>query len=320
MSFSIIGTGKSVPEHIVTNDMLSEFLDTSDEWIVERTGIKVRHVMTSETLLDLAAKASEDALKDAGITAKDVDMIICSTLQGDYVSPALSCLVAESIGCDTGFVFDMNMGCSGFIFALETADSFLECGRARRILIVCAEALSRHIDWNDRSTCVLFGDGAGAVVVEKSDSKVDFITKVNGSYEELYIPGEEGNNPYKSKCCDVRYLKMNGREIFKFAVSSIVSDAKELLDKNGMTTDDISFYILHQANLRIINSARQRLKQDEEKFPHNVETHGNTSSASIPMLLDDLNKSGKLKNGMTLMLSAFGAGLSRGACIIKWSK
>lgn len=320
MGFSIIGTGKAVPGHVVTNEMLSEFLETNDEWISTRTGIKNRNVITDETLLGLAANAAEAAVADAGIPVSDIDMIVVSTLQGDFISPSLSCLVAEKIGSTADKVFDINMGCCGFVFALDLADTYLSAGKADCILVVCAEALSKLVDWNDRSTCVLFGDGAGAAVLKKSDNKSDIITKIEGGYENLFIPGQRGNSPYALRKDGPEYLAMNGQEIFKFAVSSIVEDISTVLEKNKYSCEDVSYFLLHQANLRIINFSRQRLGQPEEKFPHNVENYGNTSSASIPILLDDLNKQGKLKKDDLIVLSAFGAGLARGTCLIKWGK
>ncbi|MBP3360970.1 MAG: ketoacyl-ACP synthase III [Clostridia bacterium] len=320
MGFSIIGTGKSVPGHVVTNEMLSRFLETNDEWISSRTGIKNRNVITDETLLGLASEAAEAAVSDAGISVADIDMIVVSTLQGDFVSPALSCLVAQKIGSSADKVFDINMGCCGFVFALDLADTYLSAGKAECVLVVCAESLSKLVDWTDRSTCVLFGDGAGAVVLKKSDNKAEIITKIEGGYENLYIPGRMGNSPYAVKKDGSEYLAMNGREIFKFAVSSIVEDIGTVLENNSLSCEDVSYFLLHQANLRIINFSRQRLGQPEEKFPHNVENYGNTSSASIPILLDDLNKQGMLKKDDLIVFSAFGAGLARGTCLIKWGR
>lgn len=320
MSFSIIGTGMAVPEKIVTNDMLTEFLDTSDEWISERTGIKQRRVITDESLVELAAKAGKLAMDDAGMLPDDIDAVICSTLQGDFISPALSCLVSKELGIKTGRVIDVNMGCCGFIFALDTADSFISSGKAKNVLVVCAEQLSKVIDWNDRSTCVLFGDGAGAAIVTRSDETTDIRLKVDGAYDKLFIPQSKGNSPYKSNDRGDSYINMNGQEIFKFAVSSITTDIKKLLSDNNLTSEDISYFVLHQANLRIINFARQRLGLSEQQVPHNAENYGNTSSASVIIMLDELNKSEKIKYGDKVVLCAFGAGLSRGSCLFTWGK
>ena len=319
MSFTITGTGKSVPAQIVTNDMLTDFLDTSDEWITERTGIKTRHIIENESLLEHAAEAAKEAISDAGVTPDDIDAVICSTLQGDFVSPSLSCLLSKEVGIKTGRMLDVNMGCCGFVYALDAADSYIMSGRAEKVLVVCAEHLTKMADWTDRGTCVLFGDGAGAVVVEKSDTMTDFVLDIDGNSEPLNILGYGSNCPYSEKA-DRGYLKMSGQEIFKFAVSSITTDIKNILKKNSLTVDDISHFVLHQANMRIISFAQQRLKLSDEKVPHNVEEYGNTSSASIPLVLDDLNKNGKLEKGAKIVLSAFGAGLSRGACVIEWGK
>ena len=320
MSFTIIGTGKAVPKKMVTNDMLAEFLDTSDEWISERTGIRQRRVITDETVLSLAAEAGKDAMSDAGISPEEIDAVVCSTLQGDFISPSLSCLVAKELGIKTGRMIDLNMGCCGFIFALDVADGYIGSGRAENVLVICAEQISKIVDWNDRSTCVLFGDGAGAAVVRKSDTLTDFSLKTDGNSAPLYINGKSGNCPYRTNTPEDEFLKMNGQEIFKFAVSSITSDIRGILKKNDLPDDDISYYVLHQANLRIINFARVRLKLDDEKVPHNVEHYGNTSSASVAIMLDELNKEDKLKKGDKVVLCAFGAGLARAACVFEWGK
>lgn len=317
MSFNIIGTGSCLPELVMTNNDLSKFLDTSDEWIKTRTGIEERHILKDETLLDLATNASLSALENAGVNPNEIDMIICSTLRGDYISPSLSCLVSKNIGTSCGRMFDMNMGCSGFLYALDMANAFFESNKVKKVLIVCAEAMSRLVDWEDRSTCVLFGDGAGAVVLGEGDGFGSIHLSIDGSMENLNVPSEMGNFPYNDKKTK-SYLHMVGKEIYKFAVSSIVSDIKYILSKDGLRAEDVSYYLLHQANMRIIESAKSKLLVGSEKFPCNMNRVGNTSSASIPILLDEINKRGKLKKGMNLVFSAFGAGLSTGVCTIKW--
>lgn len=320
MSFIITGTGSSLPEYAMTNDDFCGFLETSDEWIKTRTGISKRHILKSEKLTDIAVKAANLALENAGAAPSEIDLLICTTLQGDYISPSMSCLVAKKLGLTLSRVFDVNMGCSGFVFALDMAKAYFESGRAHKALIVSAESMSRLIDWRDRKTCVLFGDGAGAVVLEKGEGISEIELTVDGAEENLNIPGTFGNFPFEDRPRVESALYMNGKEIYKFAVSSIVRDIEGILYREGMTPDDIAFFLLHQANIRILESAREKLGQSPEKFPYNMDLCGNTSSASIPMLLDKIHREGRLKKGDKIVLSTFGAGLSSGACIIEWVK
>ena len=318
MSFKIIGTGSCHPKRCVTNDQLAAFLDTSDEWISTRTGIRERRVVTDETILDLACEASEAALQNAGVKAEELDFIIFTTLQGDFISPSMCCLLSKRLGAVCTRLLDMNMACPGFIYALDIADSHFKSGKAEKGLVVSAEAMSRIVDWNDRSTCVLFGDGAGAAVLEKGDGFKEAIFTVDGGYENINVPVWGGNSPFSAPAEQKAFLTMNGQEVYIFAVSSIVQQINAILEKNGMTADEPSFYILHQANIRIIESARKKLKQPQEKFPINLDRYGNTSSATIPMLLDELNGQGRLKKGDKLVLCGFGAGLVTGTCILEW--
>ncbi len=318
MSFRIIGTGSCHPKRCVTNDQLAEFLDTSDEWISTRTGIRERRVVTDENILDLACAASEAALQNAGVKAEELDFIIFTTLQGDFISPSMSSLLTKRLGAVCTRLLDMNMACPGFIYALDVADSFFKAGKAEKGLVVSAEAMSRIVDWNDRSTCVLFGDGAGAAVLEKGEGFKEAIFTVDGGYEHINIPVWGGNSPFSAKNEQKAFLTMNGQEVYIFAVSSIVQQITKILERNGMTADEPSFYILHQANIRIIESARKKLKQPAEKFPINLDRYGNTSSSTVPMLLDELNRQGRLKKGDKLVLCGFGAGLITGTCILEW--
>lgn len=315
----IIGTGRAHPAKVVTNAMLEQFLDTNDEWIKERTGIAERRVITSEKLEDMAAEASRLAIKDAGIEPTDIDYIICSNVVNEYVTPALSCIIQGAIGAKCACV-DINAACSGFIYALDMADDRIRSGKAKNILVVAAEEPSRMVDWSDRGTCVLFGDGAGAVVVTGGKgmlcSRLTTVSKTDCLYYERkleptpYITKEEFGGP----------LYMNGREVFKTAVLSSSYDIKKLLDKSGLKPADIKYYVLHQANMRIIEAVANQLKLDMSYFPHNVDRCGNTSSASVALLLDELSRDGKLQNGDKLVLSAFGAGFTTGTCIIEWNK
>lgn len=315
----IIGTGRAHPAKVVTNAMLEKFLDTSDEWIRTRTGMAERRLITSEKLEDLAAEASRRAIADAGLKPSDIDYIICSNVVNEYITPSLSCIVQGAIGAKCACV-DVNAACSGFIYALDMADDRLKSGKAKNILVIAAEEPTRMVDWSDRALCVLFGDGAGAVVVTQGDglicsrltttSKIDCLHYVRRLEPTPYITKEEYSAP----------MYMNGKEVFKTAVLSSSRDIKMLLDEAGLKPSDIKYYVLHQANLRIIEAIANWLKLDMSHFPTNVERCGNTSSASVPLLLDEMAREGKLQRGDKILMSAFGAGFTTGACILEWTK
>lgn len=313
----IIGTGSAIPKKIVTNDMLSEFLDTSDAWIYPRTGIKHRHVISDEKLEDLAASAAEKALENAGMKAEDLDFIICSNVVNEYVTPSLSCIIQGAIGA-TCPCLDINCACAGFIYALDIAESFYKAGRVKNVLIVCAEEPSRMTSWKDRNVCVLFGDGAGAAVLTEGDNIKGIKLSAASATDKLYQIRTLEPTPYITKEEESISLQMKGQDVFKFAVKASTGDIKYLLDKLGMAAGDVDHYLLHQANIRIIRSIKDFLEQPDEKFPTNVETHGNSSSASCPILLDECNRNGILKRGETIALSAFGAGFISGAVIMEW--
>jgi 3-oxoacyl-[acyl-carrier-protein] synthase-3 len=315
----IIGTGRAHPAKVVTNAMLEQFLDTSDEWIKTRTGMSERRVISSEKLEDLAAEASLQAIADAGLKPADIDYIICSNVVNEYITPGLSCIVQGAIGAKCACV-DVNAACSGFIYALDMADDRLKSGKAKNILVVAAEEPTRMVDWDDRSLCVLFGDGAGAVVVTEGEgmicsrltttSKIDCLHYLRKLEPTPYITKEEYSAP----------MYMNGKEVFKTAVLSSSRDIKVMLDEACLKPSDIKYYVLHQANMRIIEAIANWLKLDMSHFPTNVERCGNTSSASVPLLLDELAREGKLQKGDKILMSAFGAGFTTGACIIEWTK
>ena len=319
MSFTILGTGSSAPQLTVDNNKLSEFVETNDAWIAQRTGIRSRRILQKETLTNLASESAKKALEDAQTNPQELDLILCSTLQGDYLTPSLACLVQEQIKASCMAV-DINAACSGFIYALDMAQAYFQAGKAQKILIVCAEAMSRIVDWRDRATCVLFGDGAGAVVLGKGDDLMALRTTAQGSLESLHAPVFMGNSPFAQASEEKAYLYMNGQEVYKFAVSSVEADVDFALKQANLSPDDIDCYLLHQANSRIIEAARKRLGQPSEKFPTNIDRYGNTSSASIPILMDELSRSGHLKKGDKLLLNAFGAGMTTGVCILKWNK
>lgn len=315
----ILGTGSANPSCVVTNQMLEGFLDTSDQWITERTGIKERRVISSETLVDLAVDAARKALADSGVSVEELDFIICSNVVNEYSTPALSCIIQGEIGA-TCPCLDINAACAGFIFALDMAEDKLRAGKADKILIVCAEEPTRMVDWNDRNTCVLFGDGAGAVVVGQGDAMKAVKLTTASRTEVLYQLRRLEPTPYLKSENTFAPLVMKGRDVFKTAVSSSTADIRELLEKTGIDSADVKYFVLHQANERIIDSIRGLLGEQPEKFPHNVEHYGNTSSASVPILIDELSREGKLQKGDILVMSAFGAGFTTGACIIEWTK
>ncbi|MCI8388243.1 MAG: ketoacyl-ACP synthase III [Clostridiales bacterium] len=317
MSFRILGTGMFVPERIVKNDELSNYVDTNDEWIVQRVGIKERRIATHETCTDMAAEAAKAALDNAGIDASDLDLIIASTVSGDYASPSLACMVQKRIGA-TCMAFDVSAACSAFLFLLETAAGYFARGKAKKVLVVSSERLSRILDWSDRSTCVIFGDGAGAVVLEEGDNYIDAVFNVTGDNEVLKIPMYTGESPFNTVEPEKPVIHMMGQETFKYAVTSICNDVKALLEQNNLTLDDIKYIVPHQANKRIIDMSARRLGVPVEKFCLNIDRYGNTSSASVPIVLDELNRNGSLNRGDLLLLTAFGGGLSDAACLIKW--
>lgn len=314
----IIGTGSAHPKCAVTNQMLEQFLETTDEWITERTGIKERCVISSEKLEDMACEAAMKALENANLTPADIDFLICSNVVNEYVTPALSCIIQGKIGATCPTV-DINAACAGFIYAMDIADDKLKAGKAKNILIVCAEEPSRMVSWQNRSTCVLFGDGAGAAVVTAGDELKAIRLTTSSLTEVLYYQRTLEPTPYISKEENFEPLVMRGREVFKHAVTNSNRDIKTLLDQTGLAPADIKYYVLHQANRRIIDSIRNFLGVEEERVPHNVERYGNISSAALPALLDELNRAGKLQKGDKLVFSAFGAGFTTGACIIEWA-
>lgn len=315
----ILGTGSALPAYTLTNDRLTEFLDTSDEWIRTRTGIQTRQMLTDETLLSLGKEAALNALDNAGVRVEDVDYLLCCTVQGDTVTPSLACLLQKEIGVNCPAV-DINGACAGFIYALDMADAYLKSGKAKRILIICAEGMSRLVDWTDRATCVLFGDGAGAVVVDGAENLFCAHLTSDGNVVPLNLYPNPGNSPFAIDPKPMTSLYMDGPEIYKFAVSHSSSDLKQVVEKAGLGLDEIDYYLLHQANKRILDAVRTRLKQPEGKFPMNIYKRGNCSSASIPILLDETNRAGALHSGDNLALSAFGAGLTTGACVLRWTR
>lgn len=315
----IIGTGIALPSLVVSNAKISEFLDTSDDWIITRTGIKERRILSKETLLDLAVTAAQNAINSAGIDAKEIDFIICSNVANNYITPSLSSIVQGRINAVCPCI-DINVACTGFIYALDMADAYFSTGRYKKILIICAEEPSKFVDWTARDASILFGDGAGAVVVsnEKRENMIAMHLNTTCSTEPLYYQRSMEKNPFNEIDQVSNPLVMNGKEVYKLAVSSSISDIKNVFEQSNLKPADVTYYLLHQANIRILETIRDFLDEPIEKFPRNIEKYGNTSSATIPILLDELNKDGKLKENDLIVMSAFGAGFCTGACILKW--
>ncbi|MFY9382229.1 MAG: beta-ketoacyl-ACP synthase III [Eubacteriales bacterium] len=317
MSFYIAGTGSYVPERALTNDELSKMVDTSDEWITQRVGVKERRVCTKETVGDIACRAAQRALQNAGVDPDELDLIIAATISADMASPSLGCIIERDIGASC-MAFDVSAACSGFIFALDVAAGYFARGKVKTALVVGAERMSRLVDWNDRSTCVIFGDGAGAAVLRVGEGYIDSTFTVRGGDDVIRIPNYVGTSPFFKVEMPPPYIYMNGQETFKFAVNAMVSDVLQIMEKNNLTASDVSYIIPHQANSRIVELAQRRLGLRAEMFYVNIERYGNTSAASIPIALDELNRGGSLSRGDKIILTAFGSGLANAACLIVW--
>lgn len=321
MSVKIIGTGSALPERKVTNEDLMRLVDTSDEWIRERTGIGSRRISTGETVVSLAARACRNALEYAGKEASEVELLLVATCSPEQGIPCAACQVQSQLGAAQAVAFDLNAACAGFLFALNTACAYIEAGIYKNALIAGSEVLSKIIDWTDRGTCVLFGDGAGAVLVERSEQGgvLGFVQHSDGvKGGVLKCDSRELKNPYVSVPSETPYVQMDGREVFAFAVRQVPSAIQEALEQAKLTPQDVDLYVLHQANKRILEGISKRLAVDPDRFPMNLDRVGNMSSASIPVLLDELNREGRIQDGMTVVLSGFGAGLTYGACVLKW--
>ena len=317
----ICGTGSCVPEQVWDNDTLAQMVETSDEWIRERTGVARRHIAgETETTAYLASQAAADALAAAKMSAQEIDLILVATISPGRIMPSTACEVQKRIGAVKATCFDLNAACTGFLFALNTAQAYIGQGIYKNALVIGAESLSHLTNWNDRSTCVLFGDGAGAVVLKaKEEGKFAQMTRSVGEKGDVLTLTSRNQPVYENNAAAPEtYMQMDGKEVFKFAVSTVPEAIHELLEKEEMSTDQISYFLLHQANARIVASVAKRLKEDIQKFPMNMAEYGNTSSASIPILLDEMNKKGMLKKGEYIVLSGFGAGLSYGASLIQW--
>jgi len=322
----IVGTGHAVPKKILTNADLEKLVDTSDKWITERTGIKERHVVSEgEKFSDLCTKAAELALKRAHVKPEDLDMILVGTVSPDMPFPAASCLVQRNLGANNAAASDVAAACVGFLYSLHLGDALIQANKAENVLVIGGEILTRFVDWTDRSTCVLFGDGAGAVVLQatKGDHGIlGSLMKCNGNYADfICMPGGGSNRPANDPTSieeRLPYIKMKGNETFKVAVKAMADVTSELLAEQGFRKEEIKLFIPHQANERIINAVGERLKFPAERVYKNVDRFGNTSSASIPIALDECVQNNLIKAGDLVMLTAFGAGLVWGSVLLRW--
>lgn len=320
MTGRITGTGSYVPENIITNDDLAKIVDTNDEWIRTRTGIGERRIATTDGTAKMAEKAARNALENAGVEAEELEIIILATSTPEYCFPNVACQVQAAIGAVNAVAFDLSAACSGFVFALNTLQAYIKAGIYRKGLVIGVDNLSKLTDWADRGTCVLFGDGAGAAVVEASD--IGFIDSVIGSDgskgDVLTCLSRSNGNFLLEKEPQMGYMQMNGQEVFKFAVKKVPECITQVIDKNSISLEDIKYFVLHQANYRICEAVAKRLSQSLEKIPMNIEKYGNTSAATVPILLDELNRAGKISKNDKIVLSGFGGGLTWGAVLLEW--
>jgi len=322
---SIIGTGSYVPERVLTNAELEKLVDTSDEWILTRTGIRERRIAAAEeSTSDLAAKAATNALENAGISADEIDLVIVATVTPDMFFPSTACFVQTKIGAKKAACFDVSAACSGFLYALEIAQQFITSNTFNTILVIGAEKLSCIVDWTDRNTCVLFGDGAGAAILRHRGGSHGVIAThmgSDGSYSDiLYIPGGGCKFPLNGSNIDQRLntIKMNGKETYKQAINAMMSATKVALEAADLKVEDLACIIPHQANMRIIEAIADRLQLPMERFMINLDRYGNTSAAAVAIALDEANRSGRMKEGDYILLVVFGGGLTWASSVIQW--
>ena len=320
MTTRIIGTGSYVPEQIVTNGDLAKIVETSDEWIRSRTGIGARRIATADSTSHMAACAAQEALKQSGVKPEEIDLILLGTSSPDYCFPNGACEVQGMIGAVNAACYDISAACTGFVFALNTAHAFISSGLSKTALVVGSDVLSKLTDWTDRNTCVLFGDGAGAVVV-KADSTgiLGMNMHSDGTKGGVLTCGSRTNGNFlMGKKPELGYMTMDGQEVFKFAVKKVPECIRQVLDDSGVAAEQVKYFVIHQANYRIIESIAKRLKVSVDRFPVNMEHYGNTSGASVPLLLDEINRKGMLEAGDKIVFSGFGAGLTWGATLLEW--
>lgn len=324
MNTRIIATAMDVPEQIITNEDLSKIVDTSDEWITQRTGIKQRHISKGENTSVLATNVAKKLIDQIDVEPEEIDLIIVASVTPDYGTPSLACMVQKAIGAKNATAFDVVAACSGFMFALSIADKYIKTGTYDNAIVIGGECLSKIVDWTDRSTCVLFGDGAGGAYVEKSE-EAGVLQENIGSAGDKYEILTEGYSACANAFNDIDsyqdpkwYVYMNGREVFKFATKHVVKSISKVLEDAALEPNDIKYYVPHQANARIIEVISKKLKVPMDRFYMNMECYGNTSSASIPMALHELNEKGLLERGDKILLSGFGGGMTWGSTLIEW--
>jgi 3-oxoacyl-[acyl-carrier-protein] synthase-3 len=317
---TITGLGAHVPERVIKNDELAQIVDTSDEWIVERTGIRERRIAAdAEALSDISLPAARQALEQAGVDAKDLDLLIVATVTPDMMFPSTAAILADRLGAKDAAAYDLSAGCTGFMYALAQAYGMVAGGLSRRALVVGGDLLSRILDWSDRSTVVLFGDGAGAVVIEPAEEAgfLAFELGADGAGgEHLWLPGS-GSRRFEDP---EHFVKMNGREVFKFATRVLVQSGEAVLERYGARVEDVDVYVPHQANVRIIDHATKKLGIPSEKVVVNVDRYGNTSSGSIPLALADAQEDGRLRPGSLVLMTGMGAGLTWGSALMRWTQ
>lgn len=318
-----IGTGSYAPKKAVTNLDLERIVETTDSWISSRTGIRERRISVGDSTSDMAARAAKAALKAAGVAPRDIDLIVVGTVTGDMSFPSAACFVQSALGIKSGAAaFDVSAACSGFLYALDVADKYVRTGAAKKALVVGVDRFSRLVDWKDRSTCVLFGDGAGAVVLsaEKGSKGIlsSHIHSDGRHWEMLYAPNTVSPNPFEDAQPGSPFLKMNGNETFKAAVRTMGNALTEAMEHNGLKIEDISLLVPHQANIRIINAIRERLKLPPEKVFTNIDKYGNTSAGSIPLALDEAVKEGRINGNDIILFVSFGGGLTWASAAVRW--
>lgn len=321
MTGVICGTGSYIPVHTMDNNDIAQLVETNDEWIRERTGVVKRHIIQEETTVSMAADAARKALENGNVSAEEVDLILVSTISSNVILPCAACEVQKAIGAVNATCFDLSAACTGFVFAYNTAVAYLASGMYQTVLIIGSESLSNLTNWKDRGTCILFGDGAGAAVVKAAEGKLyRAVTHSDGFKGEALTCTSRHNRNWEEIPLEETYMQMDGQAVFKFAVKRVPEAVKEVLEKNNMTAEEIDYFILHQANKRIVEAVAKRLDVSIDKFPMNLQEYGNTSSASIPILLDEMSRDGRLKKSQKIILAGFGAGLSWGATILEWNK
>jgi len=313
----IHATARYVPQRAITNDEISNWVDTSDEWILQRTGISRRHMSDGENTSDLCIQVANKLLAKAGLAADDIDLILVTTVTPDYLSPSVSCIVQSAIGATNAFAMDLNAACTGFVYGLSVAHKYLASGMCRRVMLIGAEVLTKYIDWTDRNTCILFGDGAGGVILS-ADANRQYAEKLHSrGAMPITVSHQQVINPLCEGDREMDYIKVDGREVFEFAVKSVTESISELLKTTEMCVDDLRYIVPHQANRRIVEGISRKMKIDMSKFFINIQNYGNTSSASIPIALSEMMENGLINEGDRILLAGFGGGLTWGSILLE---